>query len=172
MSKVTLTKTQLKELERKLGNLNRLNVKVGILQSKGGAAEHNNDGITMAELGTIHEFGAPKRGIPERSFIRSTFKDPEVQREVQGQFADIAKDILKNLKTMDLRRPLGKIGVWAVAEVRDRVYGKDIKQDLAPATIKRKTRTNVDGQSGAGSTVALVDTGRLMQSLNYELEND
>src|SRR5690348_6338928 len=54
-------------------------IKAGVVG--GAAAEQRKDGITNAELATIHEFGAPQAHIPARSFIRSTFDNKRVEYE-------------------------------------------------------------------------------------------
>jgi phage gpG-like protein len=49
-------------------DIQRMSAKVGVIGSK-------------AEIATHHEFGAPAAGIPERSFIRSTFNEEKGKME-------------------------------------------------------------------------------------------
>lgn len=49
-------------------DIQRVSAKVGVIGSK-------------AEIATHHEFGAPAAGIPERSFIRSTFNEEKGKME-------------------------------------------------------------------------------------------
>ena len=49
-------------------DIQRMSAKVGVIGSK-------------AEIATHHEFGAPVAGIPERSFIRSTFNEEKGKME-------------------------------------------------------------------------------------------
>lgn len=62
-------------------------VDVGIL----GAERHPDGDATIPEIGLIHEFGAPSKSIPERSFIRSTVdqKDRAYRQELRNSFANI-----------------------------------------------------------------------------------
>ncbi len=47
-----------------------LRASIGIQDSE---AAGDHDGIDNANLGAVHEFGAPSVGIPERSFMRAPF---------------------------------------------------------------------------------------------------
>jgi phage gpG-like protein len=49
-------------------DIQRVSAKVGVIGSK-------------AEIATHHEFGAPAAGIPERSFVRSTFNEEKGKME-------------------------------------------------------------------------------------------
>lgn len=55
-------------------DIEKLSAKVGVIGSKASIAAH-------------HEFGAPEAGIPERSFIRSTFNEQKgkVVRIIAGE---------------------------------------------------------------------------------------
>lgn len=101
-------------------------------------------------LAAIHEFGSPERGIPERSFLRSTadanqFKYLELlkkghERVLEGQ--------------MDTKRALGLVGEIGVADVKARITSQQGFAPLAESTIKAK-----------GSSKALIDTGQLLNSV-------
>lgn len=140
----------------------KLSVRVGVLSSQGGDAK-TEDGISMIELAAIHEFGAPRANIRERSFIRSTFT---VFRA--AELADLQTKLARAIVTKgwSVRKALGVIGVQGVAWVKRSISDRLIVQDLAPATIARKNRTAKD-QSDA--TTALVDTGRLINAIQSEI---
>jgi hypothetical protein len=131
--------------------------KVGILQAKGGN-ETTDEGITMVALGTIHEYGAPAANIPERSFIRKTFADTTELKRMQ---AKLAKAVI-TLK-MSHHRALDLLGAWGAAEVKKFITSGQVKPDVKPATLQRKT---VAGKRG---TTTLVDTGRLLNSITWEV---
>jgi len=124
-------------------------VKIGVL----GSGYHGPD-LTNAELAAIHEFGAPRANIPERSFLRGTFdaKNREWQK--------FAEKLLKAIAAgrIDADQALGLLGERAVADVR-----KTIRNGIAPplkaATVRRK-----------GSSKPLIDTGRLLQSISWSIE--
>lgn len=129
-------------------------VKVGILSSAG-----NHDGIEMATLGTIHEYGAPSVGIPSRPFMRQTFerikeKIVKFNKKEVGLIFEGKSDAVRSLK---------KLGVFCQTEIkREFTIGKF--QPLKASTIRAKT---VGGKKG---TTPLIDTGRLRNSINYEIE--
>lgn len=125
--------------------------KVGVLQD--GSVDEG--GMSMVELAAIHEFGAPGANIPERSFIRSTFAAK--QRQAASMAERLAKAIV--LKGMPVRQALGLMGAWGAAEVKRTITtGDGVPPPLKPATIARK-----------GSTRPLVDTGRLLASITWEV---
>jgi hypothetical protein len=140
-------------------------VRVGVLESKGGNEPHpveNADGtpgsstITMVELAAIHEFGSPAANIPERSFLRRTFaaRNPELQ-VLMGR---LAKGIIAGKIGPEQAAHL--LGQWSVAQVRKTITSEHIPPPLQPATIARK-----------GSDRPLVDTGRLLGAINYEIDS-
>lgn len=129
-------------------------VQVGVLASKGGSADH--DGISMVELAAVHEFGAPGAGIPERSFIRRTFH--EKRKELGAITGRLAKQVLT--KSLEVPRALDMLGAWGANEVKNTIAkGPHIPPPLKPATIARK-----------GSSRPLVDTGRLLNSIQWEVK--
>jgi hypothetical protein len=119
-----------------------------------GAPEEQN-GTPMAVVAAAHEFGAPKRGIPERSYLRLTlntnrpkyvnFNRAVIPRIVRGQIG--------------FEQALGMLGEMAKGDVQ-RFMASNSYQ-LKPATIKRK-----------GSSRALIDTGNLRQSITWVLNPD
>ena len=143
-------------LKRQLGR--GLNVRVGVLEDKGAEVVEGAD-ITMAELAAIHELGAPGAGIPQRSFIVSTFeRQGEALRQV---IAHVATEVLAERTT--LARGVGIIGAWAVGEIKrtitNRLTTGPEEQANKPSTIAKK-----------GSTTPLVDTGRLLQAIGWQSE--
>lgn len=131
-------------------------VKVGVLAGAGGAARVADGDITMIELAAIHEFGSPAAGIPERSFIRSTFERPDVVARLNTMAARLARAIVEDKIVWD--KALGMIGMWAVGEVKKTIKNRQTTgpEDQAnrPSTIAKK-----------GSSLPLVDTGRLINAI-------
>jgi phage gpG-like protein len=123
--------------------------KVGVLQD----GETEADGMSMVELAAIHEFGTEH--VPERSFIRSTFATK--QREAATLAERLAKAIV--LRGMPIGQALGLLGAWGASAVKATITeGDGVPPPLAPATIARK-----------GSSRPLVDTGRLLASITWEV---
>jgi phage gpG-like protein len=139
------------DLKKKLKNVDGF-VKVGVLQSSG----HAPDGTSMVEIATIHEYGAPKAGIPERSFLRRTFDDK------RDELAKITKQLAVKLidnRSFTMKVALGQLGAWGATQVKNTIAkGGHIPPPLKKATIKAK-----------GSTRPLVDTGRLVNSITHEV---
>lgn len=129
-------------------------VKVGVLASKGGAARRGK--ISMAELAAIHEFGSPAAGVPERSFIRRTFAAKEQQLATFS--ARLAAAIIGG--QMSVNRALDLLGAWGASEVKKTITeGEGVPPPNAPTTIAKK-----------GSDRPLVDTGRLLGAIQWEVE--
>jgi len=114
------------------------------------------DGIGLAELMAVHEFGSPVRNIPERSAMRTSFDTKE--REITDfmfQVGDVA--IFENKTTTD--QALTAIGDYYRAEFQNGVITKSLGlAENAPRTISRK-----------GSDTPLVDTARLVNGINTKV---
>lgn len=126
-------------------------VRIGVL----GAGGEARDDLTQAELAAIHEFGAPRANVPERSFLRSTADAKRLE-----WLALLERTLrLVTAGRLEVEAALGIVGQKAVADVVARIRrGAGIPPPLQPATIRRK-----------GSDRPLVDTGRLVQSISYEI---
>lgn len=150
-------------------------VLVGVIAKKGGDEAHADSDITMIELAAIHEFGATVNlgartrvsdrkqlpattiRIPQRSFIRSTFKRADVTREMGELCAKLTSKVIQG---MPLKQALGLLGAWGTAKVKD--------------TINTRQTVGPDPQPNAASTIAakgsdlpLVDTGRLINAITW-----
>lgn len=149
-----------RELRAKIGEVADRRVKVGVLESSDEAVTvTNEDGkeseITMVELAAIHEYGAPGANIPERSFIRRTFSEPEGAEAMREFLAEQAEKILKGELTP--ATALKQLGAWGAAAVRARIR-QGIPPPNAEATVQRK-----------GSSTPLVDTGGLINAVSWEI---
>ena len=123
-------------------------VTIGIHEAQGN--ERPDGGATVAEYATYNEFGM---GVPERSFLRAPLaKNQDVYAEaiVEGVIQLVTKG-------EPLARSLGLVGEAAASDCREAIRA-GIDPPNAPATIARK-----------GSSKPLVDTGRLRQSITYQV---
>lgn len=154
-SEIKYTK-EWKALKAKLDRADRAHVKVGILASKGGNKVHDpKSGLTVAEIGAVHEYGSPARGIPQRAWIRPTF----VKRadDLKKLTAKAAKRFVEG--KVSLARALDILGAWGANAVKQNVTGgARIPPPNAPATIRRKK-----------STRTLVDSGRMVGAVSWEV---
>lgn len=121
-----------------------------------GVRAENDEAVgdtNLATIATVHEFGSDAAGVPERSFLRST---------VDEQASEIADRMTRGVKAAtapggDARRELGKIGAYVAGEVRRKIV--DLRDpENADSTIEAK-----------GSDNPLIDTGRLRQSIDFEV---
>ena len=133
------------------GTLKSSAVKVGVISGKGGAD------VQLLQIAAVHEFGSPKNKIPERSFIRGTFDnnlDATAQKikELGEKYMEAAG------KGRNIRRTLMELGEWGVNEVKKYITRTGKFVPLRPATIRRK-----------GDDKPLVDSGRLLNSISYEI---
>jgi hypothetical protein len=149
-----------KKFDKLLSELDKADVshvKVGVLLSKGGSAT-TPEGISMVELAGIHEFGAPNAGIPERSFIRSTFARGGLG---SAGFRALSEKLSKAIVTgkISVAQAYEMFGSWGAGQVKATITeGPGVPPPLKPATIKRKK-----------SDRPLVDTGSMKNSISYEV---
>lgn len=137
-------KSAIKRLKTIADNMKGPNsVKVGL--PKGSNAYP--DGTSVIMVGTVHEFGSPSRGIPQRSFLRSTVV--EKRRTYKGMAFELGRKILMGKLTVS--KALNIIGLTVQTDVREKIT--DISE---PALVSREGNP-------------LVDTGHLRQSIVYEV---
>lgn len=138
--------------------LDKMRVHVGILEGEG-RADHG--GLSVAAIGAIHEFGAPKAGIPQRSFLQSTLDERSKDIDVFTQkLVGKIMRIEKGSRIPRARAVLGRLGAKVTSLVKRKITkGPGIPPPLAPATIARK-----------GSDRPLVDTGLLLASITWKVE--
>ena len=124
------------------------------------------DGTPVAMIAAIQDFGAPRAGIPPRPFFRNMIAK---QKASWGPF------LTASLKTN------GYNGYQSLSELGQQVAG-DLRQSiidtnspaLKPATIRAKsgTRTMVYDPKNPATFPAkpLVDTGKMLNSIEYEVK--
>lgn len=142
----------------KVAELGRAEVRAGIVGPKA-AVVHEGTGLTNAELGLLHELGNVDRGgnIPERSWCRSTLRDPAVRQEFEVLLGRITKAVL--LGKMDRDRALGLLGAFMAGKMKERIVNHQIRPEDAPATVAAK-----------GHDVPLVGTtGQLVGAIGFEI---
>ena len=118
-------------------------VTIGIHAADG--SEQHEQGQTTAAVGAYHELGL---GVPKRSFLAPTIDENEKKYQ---RFFNKAGD-------QPIKKTLALIGEKAASDVRKKIRS-NIAPALSPKTIARK-----------GSTVALIDSGQLINSITYEVK--
>jgi hypothetical protein len=132
-------------------------VRVGIQGTKGQAPHVDEDGdedggLTNVELGTIHEYGVPSAGIPERSFIRATI-DAYATKYVQ-MVRGLGQSVIDGKRTVE--QALGLLGARVRADAVSWIDDGRVTPDISDETKRRK-----------GSSKPLLDTGQLKGSITY-----
>lgn len=150
MSVANIT-NRLKEIAKKMEELVKKEVVVGIPSGSGSDGD-----ISLVELGMIHEFGSPDKGIPERSFIRSTSKE---EASNLGKLTSIKVKELLNDK-ISVNDVYSAIGKHLSGQVIDK-FGSSSLAPNKPETVKRK-----------GSNSPLIDNGALIGAITYEVRNE
>lgn len=153
---LTISRGNLATVQRRLDELKAQSASAKVNIGLPNGTGNYPDGTSVIMVGSVHEFGAPEKGIPERSFLRSTMSDNR----------DKYKNLVKNLvlDVIEGNTPIGDvpdlIGQVAEADVKQKIV--DINEPPnAPQTIAAK----------GGKTNPLVNTGLLTQSIRYEVEN-
>jgi phage gpG-like protein len=141
-----------KSPNRALKDLEKLGKKFkGTDKVKVGLPKDSNaypDGTSVIEVGATHEFGSPERGIPQRSFLRSTINDE--QRSYKVLFKKLSKKILEGSISKDEAMKI--LGLTVRNDVTSR-----ITEGIDPPLKSRKG-------------TPLIDTGHLRQSITYDVE--
>lgn len=134
----------LADIARKLGGNKTL--RVGFLE---GATYP--DGTSVPMVAAIQEFGAPSRGIPPRPFFR---------RMIADKSGEWPKALAANLKATnyDVDLTLQRMGAGIKGQLQQSIT--DLTDPpLASSTIARK-----------GFDKPLIDTGHMLNSVDYEIE--
>ena len=155
-SKVTVKDERWKALRKHVIALaaKKAYVKIGVLDD----GAHEGGTIGLAELAAIHEFGSPAAGIPERSFIRSTFR--RVEDAEEKMIARLVKALFEG--RIGLGQALGMLGAWGAGQVqatiRQHLTEGPEPQANKPSTIAAK-----------GSSTPLIDTGQLIGAITWQV---
>ena len=149
MSELNVVK-RLREIKRRMEGLSKKEAVIGVIDNS-----VREDGLTNVDLLAIHEFGSVNQGIPERPVMRST----------SSESAGDVKSLLSKKIAECLRGDLSVDGVYSHMGIfmKNKIIDTFDKNDFTPIksqTAKRK-----------GSSKALIDTGALRASINYEVRN-
>jgi hypothetical protein len=151
-----------KKLQKLLSAQAVNHVAVGFVGSLA-AAQHGDDGITVAEVALTNEFGETRTSksgtpivIPARSMVRAAFDRNRPKYEAMT--ARLAPAIVRGQITVE--QALDALGVAAKADVVKRI-NDGVPPPNAPSTIRRK-----------GSSHTLIDQGQLKASATYEKRKD
>ncbi len=139
-------------IKRQLRAYKKAHVEVGIRSGL------NKDGVDIADYAVNNEFGVY---VPERSFFRSTLKEQE--NKYAKTVTDTIDDIL-DLRAANYVIALSRIGHTVVNDIKTKI-ASNIPPENAPATKEKK------GGSVNAVTTTLIDTGALINAVNYRVVN-
>lgn len=150
MSELEICK-RLKQVMKRAEQLNQLQLVAGIPNDE--TSREDSGEITNAELGIIHEWGAPEKGIPERSFMRSTMSE-EMENLGRLSKTQIALCLEGNISPHDV---FATIGAYLQGKIVDKITDGEFVPNNEK-TVKHK-----------GSSKPLIDTGQLRGAITYEV---
>lgn len=144
-------KQDTKELDKLIANFKDTKiVNVGII---GGEQQ---DGMSLASIGSVQEFGLITRNIPKRSFIKEPLL-AHLGERIKRQKNKIRQYLFVDKKIDEAYNLMGNTAVSIIIQsFRNKNDGQWAPN--APSTIKKKGLDN-----------PLIDTGRLRRSITYEL---
>jgi phage gpG-like protein len=148
---------KLAAVHRAIDTLRNSRVMVGIPAED---ADRKGGEITNAQLGYIHEFGAPEVNIPARPFLAPGVKG--AREEITAQLKKAGQAVLAgNAEAVD--RALNAAGIVAQNAARQKIQAGPFVP-LKPATIYQRQHRKVAPRSGEQP---LIDTGQLRTSITY-----
>ena len=133
--------------------------RIGVLADKSSrTSDQKKGGPSNAEIGAAHEYGAPARGLPQRSFLRVPISD-ELQKRMAKDGALTENEFKQVIKQGSVVPWLKKISVLAEGIVKEafatRGFGK-----WSP------WKGNYESKTGD----VLVDTTQLRDSITSEVK--
>lgn len=124
-----------------------IEITIGVHADDASHTHGTGDGLTVGDIATFMEFGTVS--VPQRSFIRAWFDTNQdyIASTLKTQMAQVVAG------RRPLEQALDRCALAFEGSVKQRIK-TNIPPPLAPATIARK-----------GSSVALIDTGQLVNSI-------
>lgn len=133
--------------------------RVGILGDKSTRSGGGGGQPTNAEVGAAHEFGAPARGLPARSFLRVPISE-NLQKEMEKSQAFDEQVLSEVIKSGSVLAWMQKIAILAEGIVSDAFDSKGFGKWPSWSS---PNYTNNAGQ-------VLVDTKQLRESITSEVK--
>lgn len=122
-------------------------------------------GPSVADVAVVQEFGSPSRGIPPRSFMRTTMV--EKNAEFRSIAEKGAKAIVEGRATG--AQVMGMLSVTAAGGIKDKITSI-MSPPLSPKTIAARLRRRTDKKNVGNLTKPLIDTGLLLSSIQSAVE--
>lgn len=124
-------------------------------------SERREDGpLGNVAIALVHEFGSPSSGIPERSHLRSSF---DINRgKYEALLARLAK--LLYVGKISMEKVVSLVGLQAANDVKTQIRTGNYTPNSRAVTRRKQALGRVKG----GLVKALIDTWRMLQSIDYE----
>lgn len=131
-------------------------VKWGWIVEGKGTDKHGESDLTNATIAAIHEFGAPKANVPERSHMRSSFDDnrPALVKTTRFLAGKVLDGRITVSKALDI---LGLIGLTNLQ--------KKIRSGIPPPLSQRTLDQRA--AKGDANPTALIDTAEMVNSSTF-----
>lgn len=113
------------------------------------------EGTSVAMIAAVHNFGVPEKGIPERPFMTQGIAHGRERFNALNR-RNIPL-VLQGQMTTD--QALGQLGAMAVGAIQQEIKNGEFKA-LKQSTMDEK-----------GSTRPLIDTGQMLQTTTFVIEN-
>lgn len=147
--------SRIREIKVSLKELSRYAIEIGVFAESGSS----KDGVNYALIAGVHEFGVTIKQvkgdivIPERSFLRSTFDEKNVE------WFNFVKNRMPVVLTggMPAKRLMELLGAKIVSDIQKKIKDIDDPPNAA-STIAQKS-----------SSSPLIDTGGLRMRVTYKV---
>lgn len=161
MAVVSDNRAEFDALLKRLGELPKLRLTVGVHGTdKRRDPDGSSGSIGNVGVAAVHEFGAPERNIPQRSFIRATLD--RVRSVTLDEMDSIVGRVAQGEKP---QQAVQGLALQLVEEIRETIRA-GIAPSLAESTLKaRESRSRPLNTVWKGRATPLIDTGQLIQSV-------
>lgn len=136
-----------RKFQRTLKELEKLQVRVGFQHGK--ATE--DDGTDICDVAAWNELGTVR--IPSRPFLRKSVDENE--GKIRSFLKEKAEDIVDGATAEQI---LKEIGIFQKDLIQEKITSGSFSPN-AESTVRQK-----------GSSIPLIDSGRMRQSVNYEIK--
>lgn len=156
-------------LASRLQEASQYEVLAGVRGVRGQAPHANGDGLTVAEIGALHEYGytftasdGSKHTVPARSFVRAPIRAAEA--EIEAALAKAGQQVVQG---MEPKRALGAVAL-RVQGIMQKAVADGLSPPLAESTVARRKGPRA-GHSGPRVIKPLIDTGQLRAAITAEV---
>lgn len=142
----------LKRISRAMRGFIGASTKVGLPAGANVSDGPSKNMSELATVGAVHEFGAPNKNIPERSWLRSAYDQNKVALDQVKEREFSA--VLDGTRTAAVA--IGRVGEWFTSKVKEKIRTGPFAK-LKAATLERKYPKELP----------LIDTGQMIQSVTH-----